>query len=272
MGMSLVAILAHEKHSCSYGWNVLPRGSPPRIITLSNALRDELTDVYAVTQREKITIIPLGLDLGAFADQYEISTTPLTASGKGLGVGFRTSLNIPPDVPLIAVVGRLVPIKNHRLFLAAAQLLHQQRLDVQFVIIGDGELRNEIERDIASRDLASVVKIAGWVQDMPNVYAELDMVAITSDNEGTPVSLIEAIVAGIPVVSTDVGGVRDLLGDELPNALVPPNDAHALASAWQNTLENPPDLMAIRARLLANYGIETVAVEHFQLYQSLLSQ
>ena len=281
-----------------------------RIITLSDALRNDLAAVYRVADDEHISVIPLGLDLQPFAEQYQYvisqsavfpnesdeenqyvgegfmpsrnraGTRPAPTANDLLPEGnsqitqerFRASLNILPDAPLIAVVGRLVPIKNHRLFLAAAQLLHQERPDVQFVIIGDGELRGELEQEIVRKTLSPVVKIAGWVQDTPRAYVELDVVTITSDNEGTPVSLIEAIVAGVPVVSTDVGGVRDLLGDDLPNALVAPNDADALAEAWQQTLDNPPDLTTIRARLLATYDISGVARQHLALYQSLLSE
>lgn len=208
-----------------------------RIVTLSAGLRDELAQEYRVAPAKKIIVLPLSLDLAPF-----INIPPSD---------FRQQHNIPPDVPLIAVVGRLVPIKNHRLFLDAAQRCP----DFHFVIVGDGEMRPLIEAEKNER-----VHLTGWVQDMAAVYGAVDLVTITSDNEGTPVSLIEAIVAGVPVVSTDVGGVGDLLRPELTDQLVPPSNADALAQAWQRTLATPPDLTAARTRILAQYGIQVAAL------------
>jgi len=221
-----------------------------RIITLSDTLREELAVVYHVAPVHKIAVIPLGLDLQPFANIQKITG----------------------ENPVIGVVGRLVPIKNHALFLDAAALLHAQHPAVRFLIIGDGELRAELAQRIEALGLADVVQIVGWVQDVVTTFAALDLVTITSDNEGTPVSLLEALAAGIPVVSTDVGGVRDLFGAELAAQLVPPRDAVALCAAWQRTLATPPDLTAVRQRILATYAIQAIAAHHMDLYKTLLTE
>ena len=227
-----------------------------RVITLSESLRDEIADTYHVTHRENIEVIPLGLDLQTF-------TSP-QRSGE-----FRKKYGIPPGAPLIAVVGRLVPIKNHRLFLEAALILHTQRPDVHFVIIGDGELRRNIEDDIQRRGLESTVTITGWIENVAAIYGDLDLVTITSDNEGIPVSLIEALAGGIPVVSTDVGGVRDLPLEHAESWLVPSGDAEALAAAWQRTLESSPVLNDIKNRIIERYDLQHIAARHLELYRSL---
>lgn len=230
-----------------------------RIITLSEALRSELADRYRVANESHIAVIPLGLDLQPFVDAARHGNT------------FRRELGIAPDVPLIGVVGRLVPIKNHRLFLEAAHLLHQQRGEVRFVIIGDGELRAQIEGWIETLGLQGIVTIKGWMKEVAAAYADLDLVTITSDNEGTPVSLLEAMAAGVPIVSTNVGGVADLVGQALLSQLVPPNDAAALCAAWLRTLDNPPNMQASQAQILAQYDIRQVAEKHLDLYRALLT-
>ena len=225
-----------------------------RIITLSESLRRELAEEYRVTNAERIEIIPLGLDLKPFAEAHRTGH-------------FRGLVGLSEDTKLIGVIGRLVSIKNHRLFVEAASLLHEERPDVRFVIVGDGDQRAAIEADITRRGLGEVILMCGWAQDMAAVVGDCDLVTITSDNEGTPVSLIEAIVAGVPVVSTRVGGVEDLLAADLPGQLVPPGDAKALSAAWRQTLDSPPDMTAVRARVLQTYAIEAAAARHLDLFR-----
>jgi len=228
-----------------------------RIITLSETLRRQLSDEYRVTHDSNIEVIPLGLELTHFAEASRTWGT------------LRDSLDISLNAPIIAVIGRLVPIKNHRLFVEAAALLYAKRPDVRFVIVGDGELRAEIEADIAARGLSDVILMHGWAQDIVAVVTDCDIVTITSNNEGTPVSLIEAIAANVPVVSTNVGGVEDLLGAELPGQLVPPRDAQALCETWHATLESPPDMTAFQQKILETYSIERTAARHLELFRTL---
>jgi glycosyltransferase involved in cell wall biosynthesis len=230
-----------------------------RIITLSQSLMRELAEDYRIAEVGRFEIIPQGLDLTRFAEADRTMGT------------LRASLGLSADLPIIAVIGRLVPIKNHRLFVEAAALLHEQRPDVRFVIVGDGELRAAIEADIAARNLTDVILMAGWARDILAVVVDCDVVTITSDNEGTPVSLIEAIAANVPVVSTNVGGVHDLLGADLPGQLVPPGDAQALCDTWRISLDSPPDLRALRAHILETYTIERTAAHHLKLFRALLA-
>jgi len=161
------------------------------IITVSESVKEELSSLR-IARPEKIRVIPLGFELEGF-----LKLTPEQKQGP-----FR-----------IGIVGRLVPIKNHRLFLdAAAKVLENRGDEVCFKIIGDGELRSELMSYAQKLGIKQSVEFPGWERDLRGVYAALDVVALTSFNEGTPVSLIEAMAAARAIVATDVGGVRDLLG------------------------------------------------------------
>ncbi|MCI0636927.1 MAG: glycosyltransferase [Actinobacteria bacterium] len=127
-------------------------------------------------------------------------------------------------------MGRLVPIKNHVLFIEAARQVLLERPDVVFAIAGDGELRAMLETE-AHRVLGDRVHFLGWVFDLGLLYAALDVVVLTSLNEGTAVALIEAMAAGRPVVATDVGGVSEVVHDDATGVLVPSGDADGIAQA-----------------------------------------
>src|SRR5690606_5468949 len=149
---------------------------------------------------------------------------------------FRSAHDLPADAPLIGIVGRLVPVKNHALFLRAAVKIKQRLPDARFAIIGDGELRAELEAEASALGLGDCVVFTGWSRDVAPVYSDLDVLVISSLNEGTPVSVIEALAAGCPVVATAVGGLPDLLDGGDLGTLVPPEDADELASAVVKTI------------------------------------
>lgn len=164
-----------------------------KIITVSNSVKDELL-ASRICREDKIEVIPLGLELENFL------SIPIKDEG---------ALNI-------GTIGRLVPVKNNRLFLEAAAkvIAGNPGKSFRFKIIGDGELRKDLEEYSNKLGIKSRVDFLGWQRDLAGIYSGLDIVALSSLNEGTPVSLIEAMAAGRAVVATDVGGVKDLLGSE----------------------------------------------------------
>ncbi len=173
------------------------------IIAISHTQKQELTRKYKIAAPEKIKTIKLGFDL-----------VPFFNAKKKKGI-LRRRLTSGNNTILIGIIGRLVPIKNHKMFLKAAKLFMDtiDKKDVRFVIVGDGELRADLEKVCKMSGLSKITAFCGWVHDIPSVYADLDILALTSLNEGTPVSIIESMAASVPVISTDAGGVKDLLGE-----------------------------------------------------------
>ena len=185
-----------------------------KIITVSEEIKRELISL-GIAKADKILVIPLGFELEKFLeivprDQKEIVN--------------------------IGIVGRLVPVKNHWLFLKAAQMLRLSLANeakpykVKFKIVGDGELKQKLEESSLKLNIADCVEFVGWQKDLVKVYSELDIVCLTSLNEGTPVSLIEAMASGKAVIATNVGGVRDLLGQDR-GIVVEPNNTEAFSKA-----------------------------------------
>ena len=112
---------------------------------------------------------------------------------------------------MVCTVGRLTAIKQHRLFLETVAHAATARPKLVALIAGDGELRADLERRAAALGIADRVRFLGWRRDLATIYAATDVFLLTSRNEGTPVALIEAMASGIPGVSTDVGGVKDVI-------------------------------------------------------------
>jgi len=219
-----------------------------RIITISPAQRRDIVDVYRIAPPERVLTIPLGLDLNAFQAAKQ------AARGR-----FRASLGIPGDRALVGFVGRLTPVKNPSLFVEVALRVVQQCPGTCFVFVGDGELRSTLGRQVDALGLAQHVLFAGWQVDMPAVYADLDMLALTSLNEGTPVTVIEALAAGTPVVASAVGGVPDVVINQETGMLVPSGDLEAVVQAIIHLLRDP-----MRAQTLACAGQQHV-LERFDL-------
>jgi glycosyltransferase involved in cell wall biosynthesis len=186
---------------------LLARLITDRIIVISNQQRQEIHDVFGVGRADQFVVIPLGLDLGAFAEPQKRRES------------FRAELGIKPEEILVGIVGRLTEIKNHELFLQGVARFKSNQSSsasnsrVKFVVLGDGSLREQLEKRAQALGVAGDVIFAGSRKDPENFYAGLDVVALTSKNEGTPLTLIEAMANRIPVISTGVGGVVDLLGE-----------------------------------------------------------
>ncbi len=186
---------------------LLTRFATDRVVVISENQLREIAHEFRVGNVSQFAMVPLGLDLNSFANRQE-------RRGR-----FRDELGIEGDTFLVGIVGRLTAIKNHQMFLRAIARFKQmwqgfaETRMVKFVIIGDGSLRQSLELLSSSLGLEKDVIFAGWRRDPENFYAALDAVALTSLNEGTPLTLIEAMSNECPVIATNVGGVTDLLGD-----------------------------------------------------------
>ena len=211
-----------------------------RIIAVGDGQRAEIAS-YGVAPMHKLVTIRLGLELGQFLQAER-------ARGE-----LRRELGIADDVPLIGIAGRLVPIKATDVFLRAAVSIRALVPNAQFLIIGDGERRHELEALTDQLGLHDCVRFLGWRRDMLRVYADLDVVALTSLNEGSPVVLIEALASARPVVSTAVGGVPEVVVDGQTGLTVPVSDVGALAEAIVQLLRDP-----LMAKRLASAGRQHV--------------
>lgn len=236
-----------------------------RVIAVSDAVRDEITHKLKVTSDKKCVVVPLGLELG-----------PFLACEKRSGI-LRKEFGIGGDTVLVGIVGRLVPIKNHKMFLDAAKMVidTQPAKDIKFLIIGDGEMRSWLEDYAKKLGIERSVVFTGWRKDLAPVYADLDIVALTSLNEGTPVSLIEAMASARPVVSTMVGGVKDMVIDGENGFLTPSGDAGTFSQKLSELIEDEGKRRALggRGRSLARekYSKERLVRDIERLYEECLA-
>jgi glycosyltransferase involved in cell wall biosynthesis len=182
-----------------------------RIIAISEIQKNELSEIHKIYTRDKIEVIPLGFDLNKFQEN--------TLEKRNL---FREKYKLNQHTVAIGIIGRLVPVKNHELFLNAISFLQQtSKIKFKAFIIGDGELRKQLENSAKEKQLEfetpekenqnAIVVFTSWIKEVDVALSGLDIVALTSFNEGTPVSLIEAQAAGKPIVSTNVGGIENVV-------------------------------------------------------------
>jgi glycosyltransferase involved in cell wall biosynthesis len=231
-----------------------------RLIAVSEQVRDDLVG-FGVAPREKFTVIPLGFDLARFdADEQT------QAQGRAQ---VRAELGLADDTPVVTLFARLVPIKRVDRFLRIAARVAERVPEARFVIAGDGELRDEL-RGMAN----GAVKWTGFRRDVPELAWASDVVVQTSDNEGTPVSLIEAHAARRPVVSTRVGGSAAVVQEGRSGALVDRDDEERFAEAIVGLLQDPARRVAMgeagREHVLGTFGLERLVRDHDLLYRSLL--
>ncbi len=192
----------------------------------------------------RVMVIPLGIDLEPFAHV------------KSLRGKFRSEFRIPDDTLIVGWVGRLAPVKNPALFLEVALKCRGIcSQPVCFVLAGEGELKGSLQKKAERVGIDDSVLFIGNRRDMRSIWADMDILVLTSNNEGTPVSILEAMACGIPVVATDVGGVREIIMQDWEWAtnrwhttptrhprglLVNPQDAQMLAAAVKKLIDNEP--------------------------------
>ncbi len=207
-----------------------------KTIAISKKQFEELCNDFRIDQPEKFEIIPLGFDLQRFYEGKEEKRK-----------GFRAKYNLSESDIAIGIIGRLVPIKNHSFFLKAFSMLKKQtNKKVIAVIIGDGELKDDIfaeakelnlQIDTIKNDKTDII-FTSWIKDVHTALPGLEIVALTSLNEGTPVSLIEAQAAGVAIVSTKVGGIEDVVNAGETALLANKDDLVTFAKHLLTLVEN----------------------------------
>ncbi|RMH13764.1 MAG: glycosyltransferase [Gemmatimonadetes bacterium] len=238
-----------------------------KLIVLSERQADEMAEGgLGVAARERFAVIPLGLELERFA----------AVDAAAARRRFRASLGADDTTPLVGIVGRLVPVKNHELALDALAALRAAwpgDRPPELVVVGAGEREAELRVAAADRGVGEAVHWLGWRDDLPEVLPGLDALVLTSFDEGTPVAVLEAMAARLPVVATAVGGVPEILGEGRFGRLARPGDAADVAAGLREVLQGrPPDaarLDAARDEALGRYSVARLVADMEALYTEL---
>ena len=233
------------------------------LIAIAPAVRDELLNDHGIGRAGQYHLVPLGFDLRAFAtiDRHARESA-------------RRELHIAADAPVVTTVGRLTAIKDQARLLAIAREIADRRPNLVVLMVGDGELRQQLETRAAALGLAGQVRFLGWRRDLATIYAATDVFALTSRNEGTPVALIEAMASGVPGVATNVGGVPTVIADASMGVLVERDDEAAFVAGVMRLLDAPDRAaMAARARahVFEHFDSQRLVRDIERLYRQLLA-
>lgn len=234
------------------------------IIAVSRQCKDDLIR-YRIGTEESIRVIPLGLDLDRF------TRIDPTARAR-----LRIEWGIPGDAFLFGMIARMVPIKRHEDLFRAIPLVLRQLPDTFFVIVGDGELRSELEAMSHTLRIRHRCVFAGFRQDLEQVYQAVDAVVLTSGNEGLPVAIIESLSSGRPVVSTNVGGVPELIQDGKSGYLAEPYNIVSIAEQLVKMASDPNQAQNMgkiaQTDILDRFSIQRLVRDMEGCYEGLLKQ
>ncbi len=206
--------------------------------------------------------MPLGLDFGWIKE---------LSRHRGW---LRERIGVTGSTCLIGAIGRLAPVKNHALMLKAFQRAQRKAdFDAVLVIFGDGELRSELEKECGALGIADRVVFRGWELDTARIFSDLDITCLSSVNEGLPLTLLESVAAGVPIVSTCVGGIADLLTQGIHGEMVRSGDAEALAAALWRAAQKRSRIDDTSSReIRTRYSVDSLIKYVTDIYEeSLLS-
>lgn len=235
----------------------LTSGLTAYFIAVSNYLADAL--VNEGVPRDKVTVVYNGMDLN-----FGKRETPL----------LRERFALPEGAPLIATVGRLHQVKGHRYFIEAAALVLKEHPEARFLIIGSGPERAPLENLVGRLRLEERVFFTGFIKQIEHYYNQFKVLVLASLSEGLPLTVLEALACGTPVVATRVGGLPEVVRSGETGLLVPPGDAPALAEAVSRVLKNPEEARAMAQRggdfVRSNFSAARMAAETVSVYRKVL--
>ena len=236
-----------------------------RLIAPTESLAKELLVRYRIVPGRKLLVQRVGFDRTPFEKMDDF---------KGR---LRGKIGVNHQQLLVGVLARLVPIKGIGDFLEATALVVEstRQAGVSFIVVGDGPLRSELENRASALSLNGTCRFLGWIDDVRSFYADVDVVVLSSWNEGTPIGLLEAMAAGKAIVATCVGGVPDMLEDGVSALLVPSRKPQALGEAILKLVLDP----GLRARLghkakqrVSEFSSSALRDSMHKLYQDLLQE
>jgi len=277
-----VPVIVHTFHGHAFHGYFSPMGSAlvrgvekvlawmtDAVVVLTRLQKQEILH-FGVGNDSQVRVIASGVDLEKFYNSM---------SYRG---SLRSELSVGPERKLVAIPGRLVPIKRHEDLIKAMELLAGSRDDVDLLVVGDGDRRQELEGLARKAGLLATERsepgcrahFLGNRDDIEKIYPDLDLVVLCSANEGLPMTLIEAMACGLPCVATAVGGVPDLVEDGVNGLTVPPASPQDLADAISKVLDDPKlagrfaEEGKKRSKL---YSAQRLADDHAKLYDGLCS-
>ena len=237
------------------------------IVAISNLQKEELVQAHRICNEKKVKVIPLGFDLSAFLQESQEKREQV-----------RNEFNVDKDEVAIAIIGRLAPIKNHSFFLKVIQqLLEKGVLNIKVFIVGDGSERELIDKtaNALNEKYGQKIILTSWILDIATFNKGMDIICLTSDNEGTPVSLIEAQASALPIVSTDVGGVRDIVLDGESGFITKLGDIETYVEKLRLLVENEKLRVKFAAKgrdfVKSRFNYERLAKDMSNYYRELLN-
>ena len=247
-----------------------------KIIAISDTQKYELTNIHRIAKEEKFQVVALGFDLEKFINNKEIKRKK-----------FRTLYMVDDDTIVISIIGRLAAIKNHQLFInAIADVKNKTTKQIRAFIVGDGELKNKLQEQAKSKNLSYSnietvdynvdIVFTSWIKDADFVFAGSDIAVLTSLNEGTPVSLIEAQAADVPIVATRIGGIEDIVIENKTALLCENNNLTDFSEKLLQLIENDEqrnEMKQYGKNFVKNkFSYERLVKDMQTLYKTLLSK
>ncbi|RMG82785.1 MAG: glycosyltransferase family 1 protein [Bacteroidetes bacterium] len=236
-----------------------------KIIAISELQKKELSQVHKIASEDKFEVIPLGFDLSRFKENYGEKRK-----------SFREQYQIQENEVAIGIVGRLVPVKNHTMFINAIEkLANTTEQPFKAFIIGGGELEERLKKIVQEKSLSEKIIFTSWIRNIDWAYAGLDIVCLTSLNEGTPVSLIEAQAAGKPIVTTRVGGIENIVMENRSALLCDVSDEALFYAHLKELTENKQKRERLsgqaQAHVFEKFTYRRLVLDMKELYFKLLS-
>lgn len=231
-----------------------------KIVAVADLVKRQLLEIWHTPVSKTMTILP------SIEPQERMSPEQQAAK--------RADLGIPPDAPIICNIGRLVEQKAQKYFIEAAAHVLKSRSDCRFLIIGEGDLHEELDRQIIASELEDRVFLMGFRDDVRQILQVANLMCLSSDWEGTPMAMLEAMALSKPVVATAVGGCPMIVRNGKTGFIVPPCNPSALADAMLKIINDPEFAERLGNSALellqAEYSAERNLAQYRELYVSIM--
>jgi glycosyltransferase involved in cell wall biosynthesis len=232
-----------------------------RIITLTPGLKDDLLNRFRIKNQKRIEVIRLGLDL-----RKNLNTNRYSS-------GFKSKLGIPENSFLMGIVARVVPVKNHTTLIRALSQLRMKFSNLHLAVVGGGEIEQDLKLLAKNLGVSDRVHFTGIIDNIEGVYSDLDLLVLSSHNEGTPVVLIEALASGCPVAATRVGGVPELLAEGRYGSFIRKDLKGMVADLERQIVAGRQELGSdLRQEIADSYVVEDLLNNMDRLYKQLLQK